>query len=146
MTRCDFDNKVVTFEAVQWMQKSRTSEQNLADDVVGNKPKPVAKPAEEYGNSPTIPIPQEETVKEVRFEFLIGTDGTYSSVRQAMMRKIEVDFSQVYCNALWCDLIIPADKSGEYRMNSQCLHVWPADENIVMAQPDFVSAVASNLS
>ena len=140
MVHCDFDKKVVTFEAVQWKQKSRTAEQHLADDVVGNKPKPVAKPAEEYGNSSTVPIPKEETIRNVPFEFLIGADGTYSSVRQVMMRKMEVDFSQVYCNALWCDLIFPADRNGDYRMNSQCLHVWPADENIVMAQPDFVSA------
>lgn len=141
MTGCDFDNKVITFESVLWKEKSRASEQELADDVVGRKSVPVAKPAEELEKMPNVPTNTSKT-KTINFDFLIGADGTYSSVRQSMMRKLEVDFSQFYCNALWCDFIFPPDKAGNYRMSSKCLHVWPADENIVMAQPDFVSCLS----
>lgn len=144
MSSCNFENNIVTFESVVWKEKSRISEQEIADDVVGRKPAPVAKPAEELGKMPFVPTNTSET-KIVKFDFLIGADGTYSSVRQSMMRKVEVDFSQFYCNALWCDLVFPADEHGNYPLNSRCLHVWPADENIVMAQPDFVSMPNSQI-
>lgn len=139
MSKCDLENKVVTFEDILWKEKSRAAEQELADDVAGNKPKPVTKPAEDFDGMDTVPTNTSRT-RDVKFDFLIGADGTYSSVRQSIMRSVEVDYSQEYVGAVWCDFIIPSNQDGDYPMDSKCLHVWPADEGIVMAQPDFVSA------
>lgn len=138
LSSCDLDKKVVVLETVAWKEKSRVAEQQLADDVAGNKPMPVAKPSEDVGASKNQPVNTSEKTT-VSFDFLIGADGTYSSVRQSMMRKTHMDFSQEYCEALWCDFVIPAKSDGDYPMNSQCLHVWPADKSIAMCQPDFVS-------
>ena len=77
--------------------------------------------------------------KTVPFDFIIGCDGSYSVLRQCMMRQSDMDFQQSYINALWCDFIIPPASDGQYRMDSKCLHVWPDKQSIVMAQPDFVS-------
>jgi kynurenine 3-monooxygenase len=141
LASCDFENKVVTFESVIWKEKSQVSEQELANDVVGSKPMPVARSAEECKGMKAKPV-NTSKMTSVVFDFLIGADGTYSSVRQSMMRKLQMDFSQEYLQALWCDFIFPAAKDGSYRMQSTCLHVWPADQNIVMCQPDFVGFIS----
>ncbi|KAI0549251.1 kynurenine 3-monooxygenase [Xylaria curta] len=136
MTNIDFDRKTATFESVVWKDTSYNLDQADANGKVDLDSQPVGQPGATFHDPTTEPV---DTLrfKTVKFDFLIGADGTYSTVRQHLMRKTEVDFSQVYANALWCDLIFPGDKNGNYRMDSKCLHVWPADENIVMAQPDF---------
>ncbi|KAI8635440.1 kynurenine 3-monooxygenase [Xylariaceae sp. FL1651] len=137
MTNVNFDEKTVTFESVLWKDTSYNLEQgNNANEDFPQDPQAVGQPGT---TSPTAKIQPVDTLrfKTVQYDFLIGADGTYSTVRQHLMRKTEVDISQVYAKALWCDLIFPGDKAGNYRMDSKCLHLWPADENIVMAQPDF---------
>jgi kynurenine 3-monooxygenase len=138
MTNLDFDQKTITFESVVWKDKGHNLEKSTANNRAPHDSQPVGQPAGGFHDSPALP---NDTLrfKTVKFDFLIGADGAYSTVRQNLMRKTEVDFSQVYANALWCDLMFPPGKNGDYRMSSKCLHVWPADENIVMAQPDFVS-------
>ncbi|KAI1342554.1 kynurenine 3-monooxygenase [Xylariaceae sp. FL0016] len=138
----DLDNKKLKFENVVWRERHRIAEQQIVDDI--NKPMPIAKPSEEVNNNHKAPVhksgdakPDETQIKEVKYDFLIGADGTYSSVRQTLMRKMEIDFHQTYVQAHWCDFIIPSAKNGDYPMDSRCLHVWPADKSIVMAQPDF---------
>ncbi|KAI1750354.1 kynurenine 3-monooxygenase [Xylaria castorea] len=136
MTNLDFDHKTATFESVLWKDTSYNLDQSNADGNFSLDPQPVGKPGATF-QDPTIAPVDTLRFKTVKFDFLIGADGTYSTVRQHLMRKTEVDFSQVYANALWCDFILPGDENGNYRMDSKCLHIWPADENIVIAQPDF---------
>lgn len=132
MARCDVDNRTISFERVLWKEKSRLAEQELADDVASRQKGRTGQPASSSESS---------RYKDVKFDFLIGADGTFSSVRQSIMRRTAIDFSQSYEDALWCDLIFPPAKDGDYPLDSKSLHVWPADQNIVMAQPDFVSVL-----
>ncbi|KAI0100556.1 kynurenine 3-monooxygenase [Nemania sp. FL0031] len=136
MTNLDFDNKTATFESVVWRDTSYNLEQADANRNVDQDPQPVGQPGSAFQDS-AIEVVDTLRFKTVKFDFLLGADGTYSTVRQHLMRKTEIDFSQVYANALWCDFIFPGDANANYRMDPTCLHVWPADENIVMAQPDF---------
>lgn len=139
LVSCDFDQNIATFESVVWKPASQIPEGDLVNDVIGDELKPVAKTAQEVADQKRKPVHTSKMTK-VPFDFIIGADGTYSSVRQNMMRKSHMNFSQVYVHALWCDFIFPARKSdGDYPLDSKCLHVWPADQSIVMAQPDFVS-------
>ncbi|KAM5439192.1 putative kynurenine 3-monooxygenase [Microsporum canis] len=132
LSACDFEGKFATFETVAWQEKSRYSEQELANTVKGQvKPSP----REDEVESVKISSLSGKT-KRVEFDFLIGADGTYSSVRQSMMRSLEMDFSQTYANAMWCDLIFPPDENGNYPMDPKCLHIWPANQSIVIAQTD----------
>ncbi|KAI0906093.1 kynurenine 3-monooxygenase [Ustulina deusta] len=137
MTNIDFDRKTATFESVVWKDTSYNLDQANADGKVDLDPQPVLGQQGAIFQDPTTEPVDTLRFKTVKFDFLIGADGTYSTVRQHLMRKTEVDFSEFYANALWCDLMFPGDKNGNYRMDSKCLHVWPADENIVIAQPDF---------
>ncbi|KAK2864971.1 hypothetical protein FQN49_004035 [Arthroderma sp. PD_2] len=135
LSACDFESKIATFETVAWKGKSRASEQDLVDTVdkfMNGTPNAVN---QKLDNGSPIRGSMTKT-KRVKFDFLIGADGTYSSVRQSMMRSLEMDFSQKYANALWCDLIFPPDKNGEYQIDPLCLHIWPANQSIVVAQAD----------
>lgn len=124
LTNLDFDEKTVTFESVVWKDKGYNLDKVAGDNGRPHDSQPVGQTAGGFEDSSVLP---NDTLrfKTVKFDFLIGADGTYSSVRQNLMRKTEVDFHQVYVNALWCDLMFPPDKkTGDYRMSSKCLHVW----------------------
>ena len=82
-------------------------------------------------------------VKVVHFNFLIGCDGAHSAIRQSMMRQLDMDFQQSYMDALWCDFVISPTSDGQYRLNPQSMHVWPAQDSTIIAGPDFVSTNGS---
>ena len=120
---CDFERKIASFERVSWKKETFDAIDKPAENVAGD------------GKSAS----DNTECRTVEFDFIFGCDGSYSVLRQCMLRQSDMDFQQSYINALWCDFIIPAAPDGEYRMNSKCLHVWPNRQSIVMVQPDFVS-------
>jgi kynurenine 3-monooxygenase len=139
LSSCVFERKVATFDTATWKGKSEMTKQ---DPTPAAKENPTTGTTRgEDGNSSSADFISGSSARTVSFDFLIGADGSYSSVRQCMMRKLHMDFSQQYLDALWCDFAIPAADNGSYRMDSSCLHVWPAQASIVMAQPDFVSHI-----
>ncbi|EFE42759.1 hypothetical protein TRV_02479 [Trichophyton verrucosum HKI 0517] len=135
LSACDFERKTATFETVTWREKSRFSEQELANAVLGHV-SPIPNGTGKGCENVSLGLGNVSSTKRVDFDFLIGADGTYSSVRQSMMRSLEMDFSQTYANAMWCDLIFPPDKNGHYRIDPKCLHIWPSNQSIVIAQTD----------
>ncbi|KAI0418289.1 kynurenine 3-monooxygenase [Xylaria grammica] len=135
MIDLDFDRKTITFELVAWKNKSLNMQRESTSDNVDRNARPAETPAA-GSQDPSTPSAEGLRFKTVKFDFLIGADGTYSAVRQHLMRKVDIDFSQVYAKAIWCDLILAADESGNYRMDPSSIHIWPADENIVVAQAD----------
>ncbi|EFQ92165.1 hypothetical protein PTT_10811 [Pyrenophora teres f. teres 0-1] len=136
LASCDFEKKVATFDTVIWKGKTEITKKDSKTHVVEDEPR-VSNTSGEGEKSPSVKEVSTSSTRTVNFDFLIGADGTYSTVRQFMMRKLHMDFSQQYLDALWCDFFFPAAEDGTYRMDSTCLHVWPADESIVMCQPDF---------
>lgn len=123
LVSCDFEGKVASFERVVCKERSADAEANSSQDMAGNDKSPV----------------DTTTAKTIKFDFVIGCDGAYSALRQCMMKQMDMDFQQSYIDALWCDFVIPPAPDGDYRLNSKNLHVWPQNESMVMAQPDFVS-------
>ena len=117
---CDFKRKLASFEHVTWREEPAIIKDKAVDEI--------------------SPVGINKT-KTIEFDFVIGCDGAYSVVRQCMMRQLDMDFQQSFMDALWCDFVIPSTVDGQYRLNSQNLHVWPAEDSIIMAQPDFVRAV-----
>jgi kynurenine 3-monooxygenase len=138
LSSCDFETKMATFDTVTWKGKSEMTKRDSAHVAKG---KPTTGTSGDDNKSSSGDAISGSSARIVHFDFLIGADGSYSTVRQFMMRKQHMDFSQQYLDALWCDFAIPAADDGSYRMNSSCLHVWPAQTSIVMAQPDFVSHI-----
>ncbi|GIW74187.1 MAG: kynurenine 3-monooxygenase [Phycisphaerales bacterium] len=79
---------------------------------------------------------------------LIGADGAYSAVRQAMQTTDRFDFSQQYLQAGYKELRIGppetladlppgvADRFDGFAMDPQGLHIWPRGESMMIALPN----------
>lgn len=74
-------------------------------------------------------------------DLTIGADGSYSKVREQIMRKSRVDFSQQYIDDLYIELSIPAGKdkvTGEptFALDPHHLHIWPRHSFMLIALPN----------
>jgi len=81
-----------------------------------------------------------ETI-EVKPDLTIGADGSYSQVRQQIMRCTRVDFSQEYIDDLYLELSIPPGvdkKTGKpcFLLDPTHLHIWPRQSFMLIALPN----------
>ncbi|KAH9462263.1 hypothetical protein MJO28_002950 [Puccinia striiformis f. sp. tritici] len=78
---------------------------------------------------------------EIKSDLTIGADGSYSQVRQQIMRSTRVDFSQEYIDDLYLELSIPPgiDKdTGKpcFLLDPTHLHIWPRQSFMLIALPN----------
>lgn len=71
-------------------------------------------------------------------DVIVGADGAFSAVRLNMMLKNDrFQYQQFYIETGYKELIIPPDKSGNFRLqNHESLHIWPRKEFMLMALPN----------
>lgn len=72
-------------------------------------------------------------------DLLIGTDGAGSVVRRAMMAQstdLLFNFSQHFLRSGYKELSIPASASGDFRIESNALHIWPRGKFMMIALPN----------
>ncbi|MFZ9980673.1 MAG: FAD-dependent oxidoreductase [Cyclobacteriaceae bacterium] len=69
-------------------------------------------------------------------DILIGADGAYSAVRQAMQASDRFDFSQSYIEHGYKELTIPAAEDGNFRLDKNALHIWPRESYMLIALPN----------
>lgn len=69
-------------------------------------------------------------------DIVIGTDGAYSAVRDAFMRSNRFTYSQTYEDHGYKELEITPDENGEFRLNKNCLHIWPRKSFMMIALPN----------
>lgn len=67
---------------------------------------------------------------------IIGADGAFSKTRQQIQRHIRMDYSQEYIDHAYVELSMPADENGDYKMDSNHLHIWPRDSFMMIALPN----------
>ncbi len=75
----------------------------------------------------------------VQGDILIGTDGAGSVVRRAMMSRstdLLFNFSQHFLRSGYKELSIPASASGDFRIESNALHIWPRGKFMMIALPN----------
>ncbi|KAK7691164.1 hypothetical protein QCA50_006267 [Cerrena zonata] len=78
----------------------------------------------------------------VPFDFCIGADGSYSTVRRQLMRHVRMDFQQQYIPHEYLELRAPAgppkEQGGEttYLMDPNHLHIWPRESYMLIALPN----------
>jgi kynurenine 3-monooxygenase len=82
-----------------------------------------------------------DTTKEqitINADYVIGTDGAGSVVRQAMMkiRALRFSFSQNFLTHGYKELSILPDENGTHQMEKGALHIWPRGENMLIALPN----------
>jgi kynurenine 3-monooxygenase len=75
---------------------------------------------------------------EVKADYIIGTDGAGSVVRQALMKVkgLRFSFSQDFLSHGYKELSILPDKNGAHQMDKGALHIWPRGENMLIALPN----------
>ena len=69
-------------------------------------------------------------------DFLVGTDGAYSAVRDAFRTSGRVDYSQSYLKHGYKELEIPATADGDFAMDKNALHIWPRGHFMMIALPN----------
>ena len=67
---------------------------------------------------------------------IVGADGAYSAVRQAMQKLERFDYSQEYLSHGYKELAIPAGPDGSFRMEKNALHIWPRGHFMMIALPN----------
>lgn len=74
--------------------------------------------------------------KKINSDVLIGADGTYSTVRNHMMRQDRFQFSQYYIEHGYKELTIPANPDGSHQIETNALHIWPRGNYMLIALPN----------
>lgn len=76
----------------------------------------------------------------VRFDFLIGADGSYSVTRRQMMRVVRMDYSQEYIKDEYIELKMPAGRNVDgqpvFLLDPHHLHIWPRHSFMLIALPN----------
>jgi kynurenine 3-monooxygenase len=68
---------------------------------------------------------------------VIGVDGAFSAVRQAMRKKLDrFDYDESYLAHGYKELTIPPGPDGGWRMEKEALHIWPRKSFMMIALPN----------
>lgn len=70
------------------------------------------------------------------YEVLIGTDGSASAVRAAILRRTDGILDQEPLGHSYKELSIPPADGGGFRMHRNSLHIWPRGEYMLIALPN----------
>jgi kynurenine 3-monooxygenase len=73
---------------------------------------------------------------EQKFDRVFGTDGAFSAVRQKMTRTDRFDFEQRYLTHGYKEIEMRPMANGDFKMESDALHIWPRGEFMLMALPN----------
>jgi kynurenine 3-monooxygenase len=86
-----------------------------------------------------VRLRDEETRREtiVESDTVIGTDGSASAMRSAMLPTHRFNFSQDYLDYGYKELIIPAGPDGRHLLEEvNALHIWPRGTYMLIALPN----------
>ncbi|HEY7114610.1 MAG TPA: NAD(P)/FAD-dependent oxidoreductase [Thermoanaerobaculia bacterium] len=70
------------------------------------------------------------------YEVLIGTDGSASAVRAAILERTAGRLDEEPLGHGYKELTIPAGAGGAFRMEKNALHIWPRGEYMLIALPN----------
>lgn len=82
--------------------------------------------------------------KHISPDFIVGADGTFSTVRQQMQRNDRANFQQDYLNCGYKELVFAAAPGNKFQMHKNRLHLWPRGKFMLMAIPNLDGTFASN--
>ncbi|GMF50258.1 hypothetical protein BVG19_g2016 [[Candida] boidinii] len=76
-------------------------------------------------------------IKELKsFDFIIGADGAFSTIRYGLQKSIRLDIQQKYVNKCYIELYIPSGENGTFKIDPNHLHIWPRDDFMLIALPN----------
>jgi kynurenine 3-monooxygenase len=83
-----------------------------------------------------VGLPGGESESRHPYDVLIGTDGSASAVRTAILRATGGSIDQQPLGHGYKELTIPAADDGSFRMQKNSLHVWPRGDYMLIALPN----------
>ena len=82
---------------------------------------------------------------EVDAHLLIGTDGSASAVREAILYQTKAPHTSETLSYSYKELVIPAGKVGEFQMAADSLHIWPRKNFMLIALPNLDKSFTATL-
>nr|BAL55112.1 kynurenine 3-monooxygenase [uncultured Bacteroidetes bacterium] len=74
--------------------------------------------------------------RRIECDVLIGADGAFSAVRDALHYRDRYNYCQEYLEYGYKELTIPAAEGGGFRMEPNALHIWPRHSFMMIALPN----------
>jgi kynurenine 3-monooxygenase len=74
--------------------------------------------------------------RRIECDVLIGADGAYSAVRDALHYRDRYNYCQEYLDYGYKELSIPAADGGGFRIEPNALHIWPRHSFMMIALPN----------
>ena len=72
----------------------------------------------------------------VKSDVIFGADGSFSTVRNSMMKTERYNYSQTYLDHGYKELTIPANADGTHKIDKNALHIWPRGNYMLIALPN----------
>jgi kynurenine 3-monooxygenase len=72
----------------------------------------------------------------VRHEVVVGADGAYSAVRDAVVRTERADYCQEHLPWGYKELTLGPDRQGGFAFDPGALHIWPRGDSMMIALPN----------
>ena len=69
-------------------------------------------------------------------DVLIGADGAYSALRDAIVKSERADYRQDHLPWGYKELTIARDRSGGFALDPGALHIWPRGDSMMIALPN----------
>jgi kynurenine 3-monooxygenase len=71
---------------------------------------------------------------EVKADVIFAADGAFSAVRyKSMQRASRFNYSQMYIQDGYREILLPANEDGSYKMDKNALHIWPRGRFMMIA-------------
>ena len=121
---------------------SRAELQNLLLDALAHHPNVQlvfdAKCVDVNTAKQTLTLSHESTgeITTLMRQRIIGTDGSSSAVRSAMLRIPRFDYSQTHLEHGYKELTIPPAPDGSFQLEPHALHIWPRGTYMLIALPN----------
>ncbi len=77
-----------------------------------------------------------DTTITIQPDRMFGSDGAFSAIRQAMMKRPRFDYSQSYIEHGYKELTIPPTANGSWAIEAEALHIWPRGHFMLIALPN----------
>ena len=74
-----------------------------------------------------------KNTSKVKSNAIIGADGTYSAIRDVMVKKLNHEIEIKYIDHKYKELLLPANNKGEHLLDKNALHIWPRGNFMLIA-------------
>ena len=73
----------------------------------------------------------------IKSDLIFACDGAFSAVRYNAMQKLDrFNYSQMYIEDGYREILLPANEDGSYKLEKTALHIWPRGRFMLIALPN----------